>query len=159
VLLRLRCQKFVLLGWGHGNTVRWGTMLQARRSGVRSPTRPLNFSSLPNPSRSSVALGFTHPLTEMSVRKCFWGVKRVRLTISPPSVSQLYRKCEVIDVSRPCRLPMAYYKNSFIFCVVRLKPPWSGHLLQRQTVDSLPVKLALTGLRFNLFVCCDYHHV
>jgi hypothetical protein len=53
------------------------------------------FFSLPNPF-GHTRLGFTQPLTEMSTRKCFWGVecgRRVMLTILPPSVSRLSRQC------------------------------------------------------------------
>jgi hypothetical protein len=62
------------------------TILQAGRSWVRFPMRLLNFSNLPNPSNCTIAHGSTQRLTEMSTRKYFWRVKRVRLTTSPPSV-------------------------------------------------------------------------
>jgi hypothetical protein len=44
-------------------------MLQAGRSQVRFPMRPLDFSfNLPNPCSRILALGPTQPLTEMSTR-------------------------------------------------------------------------------------------
>jgi hypothetical protein len=62
--------------------------------------------NVPNPSIRTMALGLTQPLTELNTRKPFWGIKRGRrlgLTISPPSVSRLFRKCWILDVSQPCR--------------------------------------------------------
>jgi hypothetical protein len=35
----------------------------------------------------------------------FLEVKRVRPTISPPSVSQLSRQCGILNISKPCRPP------------------------------------------------------
>jgi hypothetical protein len=53
-----------------------GAMLQARRSWVRVLMRPMNILTLPNPSNCTMALEFTQPLTEMSTRKTFLGVKQ-----------------------------------------------------------------------------------
>jgi hypothetical protein len=49
-------------------------MLQAGRSPVRVPDE-VDFFNLPNPSRRTIALGSTQPLTEMSTRN-FPGGKR-----------------------------------------------------------------------------------
>jgi hypothetical protein len=38
----------------------------------------LFFFNLPNPSSRTMILGLTQPLTEISTRKCFWGVERDR---------------------------------------------------------------------------------
>jgi hypothetical protein len=52
----------------HSSIEGWGTMLKAGRSWVRFPMRYLDFINLPNPSSHTMALGSTHPLTEMSTR-------------------------------------------------------------------------------------------
>jgi hypothetical protein len=85
------------------STVGWGTMLQPGRSWVWVPMRLLNFFNLPNPTSHTMALGLTEPLTEMSTRKCFWVVKcsqRTRLTTLPASVSQWFRQCRILNISR-----------------------------------------------------------
>jgi hypothetical protein len=38
-----------------------------------NPNKAVDFFSLPNPSSCTIALGFIQPLTEMSIRKYFWG--------------------------------------------------------------------------------------
>jgi hypothetical protein len=43
-------------------------MLQAGRSRFRFPMRSLDFFTLPNPSSSTVVLGSTQPVIEMSSR-------------------------------------------------------------------------------------------
>jgi hypothetical protein len=50
-------------------------MLQAGRSPVRLPDE-VDFFNLPNPSSRNMALGSTHPLTEMSSKKFPGGKKR-----------------------------------------------------------------------------------
>jgi hypothetical protein len=70
----------------------WGAMLQAGRSRLRLPMRPLIVFGARNPSRRTMAPGFTQLLTEMRTRR-FRGVKRGRrvkvdslTTISEPII-------------------------------------------------------------------------
>jgi hypothetical protein len=52
----------------HGSIDGSGAMIQAGRSWVRDPMRSLNFFDLPNHSSRTMALRFTQPLKEMSIR-------------------------------------------------------------------------------------------
>jgi hypothetical protein len=109
---------------GHRDPSRWprGTLypqnlaLTSPTSGgrsvgiVRSRTQATEFSLvfLPNPFSRTIALTFTRPLIEMSTRKYFRGVeryRRVRLTNSPPLMSQLSRKYVILDISESYRPP------------------------------------------------------
>jgi hypothetical protein len=53
-------------GGARGSVVGWGTMLQAERSRGSIPDQVTRFFISPNFSSSTVVLGSTHPLTEMS---------------------------------------------------------------------------------------------
>jgi hypothetical protein len=58
-----------------GGAVDWGTELQAGWSRFRFPMVSVGIVRWRNPSGSTVDLGLTQPLTEMSTRNISWGVK------------------------------------------------------------------------------------
>jgi hypothetical protein len=85
-----------------GTVVCWGTRLQAGRSPVRGPDE-VDFFNLPNPSSRTMALGSTHPLTEMSTRTLPRGKKRPALKAD--KLAAIYEpnvwKCGILNLSQP----------------------------------------------------------
>jgi hypothetical protein len=91
-------------------------MLQAGRLLVRIPDE-VDFFNLPNPSSGTMALGSTHPLTEMST---FLGVKscwHVGLTTLPPSMSRMSENVGASTSLNPKGLH-GLYKDDFTFTFI-----------------------------------------
>ena len=55
--------------------VGWGTALQAGKVAGSIPDGAIEIFHGHNPSGRTMALGSTQPLTEMSTRNTYWGVK------------------------------------------------------------------------------------
>jgi hypothetical protein len=62
----------LLFSEGHAVAYMVKVLCTAGRSQVRVPMSSLNFFNLPNPSSRTMALGFTQPPSEISIRRSFW---------------------------------------------------------------------------------------
>jgi hypothetical protein len=66
--------------------------------------KSLNFFNLPNPS-SSTRPGVYSASNRNEYQKRGGSVSGPWLTASPPSVSQLFRQCQILNISQPYRPP------------------------------------------------------
>jgi hypothetical protein len=93
------------------------TMLQAGRSRIRLPIRPLDFFNWPNPSSPTNDPGVDLDSSRNVYQEFSWRLKGGwcgRLTTSPSCVSRLSRKCENLDFSQTYSPPRRVFFFFFI---------------------------------------------
>jgi hypothetical protein len=118
-----------------------------------------------NASSCTMALGSTQPLTEMSNRNLPVGLRRVRLTTLPPSLSRFFRKYWSIDVSRRVMGMTFFYmtfatyvsfkKYSKIFMknvsviLLFVVSDWSTIIFFYSLINDLPIYVPLVTASFS----------
>jgi hypothetical protein len=88
-----------------------------------------------NPFNRTMALGSTHPLTEMSTRNLPGNKRRHLRPASPRCVSRLSRKCGILEVSQPYGPPWPV--SGIILSLYRLSRKELPEETFPQTTDKL----------------------
>jgi hypothetical protein len=76
------------------------------------------YLSLPGTLGSGVYSASNGSQYHKQKEKCFWGVdhgQRIRLTTKPPSVSQMSRQCEILNISQSCCSPWPVTRITFYY--------------------------------------------
>jgi hypothetical protein len=89
-------------GGGCGEALSWDTALHAGRQQIWFPMVPLGFFNI-NPSRYTMALRSTQPLTEISAGYISWGVEAdgARADYLTTFLCQLYRDPGSLNLLKP----------------------------------------------------------
>jgi hypothetical protein len=105
---------FLRNGWKECSDVY--SVIQARSRWFDSQWDHCILFNFLKPSSCTMALGLTQPLTETKL--IFLWIKRgrrIRLTTSLSSVSRLFRKCGIRDVSQPYSSPRLVTRTAFFY--------------------------------------------